>query len=219
MALGINQALYNKISDDDFRKHSWYDPESGYAYRLAGSESEQAAFINGSAYNPPARKYLSLKFRPAEGEMLDYTVGNAADWCLMRIEEMYFLEMEAVLHCSDGLNKAKKLLSDFMQKYRYSGYTCDAILTKDAFITEMMFQKRIEFWGEGVLIYDYKRLNQGIKRGYSGTNIPSTARFNCEGRSPQWNIVISRREYLSNTGIRHPEMNNPDPSEKLPLWK
>lgn len=220
VALGVNQALYNKISDNDFRKHSWYDPDLGYNYKLAGSENEQAAFIQGSAYNPPAVKYLSLKFRPAEGEMLDYTVGNCADWCLMRIEEMYFLEMEAVLNLPDGLEKAKKLLTEFMTKYRYSSYSsCEMIFTKEAFITEMMLQKRIEFWGEGILYFDYKRLNQGITRGYTGTNIPATVRFNCEGRSPQWNIVIPRREYLSNTGIKHPEMNNPDPSEKIPLWK
>ena len=220
VAFGVNQALYNQISDEDFRKHSWYDPDLGYQYRLAGSEDEQMAFIYGSVYNPPAQKYLSLKFRPGEGEMLDYTIGNNTDWCLMRIEEMYFLEMEAVAALPGGMEKARELLNDFMNDYRYEGYNCTYLTAShEAFIKEMMLQKRIEFWGEGVLIFDYKRLNQGILRGYTGTNIPETARFNSEGRSPQWNIVISRSEYQSNTGIKHPEENNPDPSEKLELWK
>ena len=219
--LGVNQALYSQINDEDFRKHSWYDPDLGYAYKFAGNADEQAGFVNGSAYNYPAVKYESLKFRPADGNVMDYTVGNCADWCLMRIEEMYFIEMEAQLRLSTGgLSKAQELLNEFMQNYRYSSYDCTlATMSTEAFIKEMLLQKRIEFWGEGVLYFDYKRLNAGITRGYTGTNVPATARFNCEGRSPQWNIVITRGEYQSNKGIKHPADNNPDPTEKLTLWK
>ena len=218
--LSVNQALYNQISDSDFRKHSWYDPESGYAYKFAGNADEQAGFVNGSMYNYPAVKYESLKFRPAGGNVMDYTIGNCADWCLMRIEEMYFIEMEAQLNLPGGLAKAQELLNEFMQEYRYSDYDCTLLtMTREAYIKELMLQKRIEFWGEGILFFDYKRLDQGIRRGYTGTNVPATARFNCEGRSPQWNIVITRGEYQSNKGIRHPDDNNPDPTEKLTLWK
>ena len=217
--LGVNQALYNRISDEDFRKHSWYDPDLNYNYKLAGSADEQAGFINGSMYNYPAVKYMSLKFRPADGNVMDYTVGNSADWCLMRIEEMYFIEMEAQLNlASGGLGKAQELLNDFMQEYRYGSYDCTLMtMTTEAFINEMMLQKRIEFWGEGILFFDYKRLDRGITRGYTGTNIPATATFNCEGRSPQWNIVITRGEYQSNKIIE--SQNNPDPTEKLTLWQ
>ena len=219
--LGVNQALYNQINDEDFRKHSWYDPDLGYAYKFAGNADEQAGFVYGSSYNYPAVKYESLKFRPADGNVMDYTVGNCADWCLMRIEEMYFIEMEAQLRLSTGgLSKAQNLLNEFMQNFRYSSYDCSlATMSTDAFIKEMLLQKRIEFWGEGVLYFDYKRLNAGITRGYTGTNVPATARFNCEGRSPQWNIVITRGEYQSNKGIKHPADNNPDPTEKPTLWK
>lgn len=217
--LGVNQALYSQISDDDFRKHSWYDPDLNYAYKLAGTAEEQKAFINGSMYNYPAVKYESLKFRPAGGNVMDYTVGNCADWPLMRIEEMYFIEMEAAL-ATKGLEEARKLLDEFMQEYRYDSYESYArALSPEAFIKEMLLQKRIEFWGEGILIFDYKRLNQGITRGYNGTNIPSIARYNCKDRSPQWNIVITRGEYQSNTAIKHPDLNNPDPTEKLRLWE
>ena len=218
--LGVNQSLYNQINDEDFRKHSWYDPDLDYSYRFAGSADEQYGFVYGSMYNYPAVKYESLKFRPADGNVMDYTVGNCADWCLMRIEEMYFIEMEANLYLEGGLEKARELLNDFMQEYRYSSYDCTVMtLSEAAFIKEMMLQKRIEFWGEGVLFFDYKRLNQGITRGYSGTNVPATATFNTDGRSPQWNIVITRGEYQSNKGIKHPEDNNPDPTEKLTLWQ
>ena len=218
--LGVNQSLYNQINDEDFRKHSWYDPDLDYSYRFAGSADEQYGFVYGSMYNYPAEKYESIKFRPADGNVMDYTVGNCADWPLMRIEEMYFIEMEANLYLEGGLEKARELLNDFMQEYRYSSYDCTVMtLSEAAFIKEMMLQKRIEFWGEGILFFDYKRLNQGITRGYSGTNVPATATFNTDGRSPQWNIVITRGEYQSNKGIKHPDDNNPDPTEKLTLWQ
>ena len=218
--LSVSASLYSKIPDEDFRKHSWYDPDLGYNYQFAGS-----AYISGnylvhpSGYGQEFKKYKSIKFRPAQGNVLDYTTGNAADWCLMRIEEMYFIEMEAELNLS-GLSKAQQLLNDFMQDYRYDSYDCTLkTLTPEAFVEELMLQRRIEFWGEGVLFFDYKRMNRGITRGYTGTNIPAVATFNCEGRSPQWNIVITRGEYQSNKGIRHPQDNNPDPTEKLILWK
>ena len=220
--LGVNQALYTRISDEDFRKHSWFDPELGYNYRLASGgqvaqiDAQTYYFIYGQ-YGFQAQKYASLKFRPADGDVLNYTVGNGADWCLMRIEEMYFIEMEAELNIN-GLAKAQTLMNEFMQKYRYSSYDCSLItMTEEAFITELMFQRRIEFWGEGLLFFDYKRLNQGITRGYTGSNIPAVAQFNCEGRSPQWNIVITRGEFQSNKVVA--SQNNPDPTGKLELWK
>ena len=220
--LGVNLALYNQIPDDDFRKHSWFDPESDYSYQFAGGSVYDPSIgylIHPSGYGTEVEKYMSLKFRPAQGNVLDYTTGNAADWPLMRIEEMYFIEMEASLN-TEGLGKAQELLNEFMQTYRYSTYDCSLkTLTTEAFIKELMLQKRIEFWGEGILFFDYKRLNQGITRGYEGTNIPAVATFNTPDRSPQWNIPISRGEYQSNKGIRHPEDNNPDPTEKLVLWK
>ena len=160
--------------------------------------------------------YVNLKFRPADGQCVEYTEGNVADHVLMRVEEMHFIQIEAALYTS-GLDAAKKLLNEFMQTYRYSSYDCSNINSQEAFIKEMLFQKRIEFWGEGILIYDYKRLNQGITRGYSGTNFPAVARFNVDGRSPQWNIVITRSEYQSNTALGQ-DTNNPDPTEKIVPW-
>ena len=222
--LGVNLALYNKIPDEDFRKHSWWDPDLDYNYQFAGGSTvsqigSQTYLVHPSGYGVEIKKYSSLKFRPAQGNVLDYTTGNAADWCLMRIEEMYFIEIEAQLNIS-GLAKAQQLLNEFMQDYRYDSYDCSLrTMTTEAFIEELMLQRRIEFWGEGILFYDYKRLNRGITRGYVGTNIPAVATFNCEGRSPQWNIVITRGEYQSNKGIRHPQDNNPDPTEKLVLWE
>ncbi len=224
----ISKATYERISDNDFRKWSWLgeDPTTWKTdpnYRYAGSDEPLTGNESYGIYNVAdyflysAKPYVSLKFRPMGGACMDYTNGGAADHMLMRVEEMYFIKMEATLH-TEGLDAAKKLLDEFMS-YRWSGqrYDCSGIISKESFIQEMLFQKRVEFWGEGILFYDYKRLDQGIIRGYSGTNFPSSARFNVEGRSPQWNLVIPRTEYLHNKGIDEGRIN-PDPTGKLPEW-
>ena len=134
----------------------------------------------------------------------------------MRIEEMYFILAEATAQV-EGLSQGKQKLEEFVQKYRDPKFKCGANTLENFLIDDLLYQKRIEFWGEGILIYDYKRLNSGFERGYSGTNQAGIFRFNCKGRSPQWNLVISRGEYQSNTGVTE-ELNNPDPSDKIEQW-
>lgn len=210
---GVSARLYDQIPDTDFRKHSWLDPkkEEYYAYKFAGSEKDKDAFLHGM---PAAKSYQSLKFRPAMGECSDYNIGNAADYCLMRIEEMYFIEAEATARLK-GLEEGKKLLKKFMTSYRDASYSRNPTSMRD-FETELLLQKRIEFWGEGILIFDYKRLDMGITRAYPGSNHAGVFKYNTDGRSPQWNIVITRAEFQSNTAINDTN-NNPDPSGKIKL--
>ena len=207
-----SKSFYNSIPDTDFRKHSWLDParEDYYAYKFAGSAADKEKFLK------TAMDYENIKFRPAQGEVTDYAVGSCADHMLMRVEEMYFIEIEAKAHTN--LQEAKTLLNEFM-KYRITdgSYDCANFSDLQSFLTQMLFQKRVEFWGEGLLLYDYKRLDKGITRGYVGTNHAGVYALNCEGRSPQWNIVITRGEFQSNTAI-NTSNNNPDPSDLLVLW-
>ena len=210
---GVASALYDQIPDADFRKHSWLDPQRTeyYNYKFAGTQADRDDFLNGSQ---GAKSYVALKFRPAQGECNDFNIGNAGDYCFMRIEEMYFIEMEAKanLEFTEGV----KLLQDFMKKYRYSSYDRNPTTWED-FKTEYMLQKRIEFWGEGILFYDYKRLDVGINRAFAGSNHPSVFRLAAtDGRSPQWNVVVTRAEFQSNTAITD-ATNNPDPSNKIPM--
>ena len=210
---GVSAKLYDQIPDSDFRKHSWLDPkkEEYYAYKFAGSEADKQSFLNGM---PAAKAYQALKFRPAMGECSDFNIGNAADYCLMRIEEMYFIEIEAQAQLK-GLEEGKKLLKNFMTQYRDDSYSRNPGTMSD-FLTELLLQKRVEFWGEGILLFDYKRLDMGITRAYPGSNHAGVFKYNTVGRSPQWNIVITRAEFQSNTAINDSN-NNPDPSGKIDL--
>ena len=233
----INKALYDRISISDFRKKSWLDPDftwnpmtanytPNHGYQFAGVDDRlsgyESAGINNAfdyfAYFTATdnAKYVNIKFRPAGGQCVEYTEGNCADHVLMRVEEMYFIEMEAVLR-TEGVEAAQQLLNTFMRTYRDRSYDCSYATSELSFIQEMLLQKRIEFWCEGILFYYYKRLHQGITRGYPETNFPAVARFNTDGRSPQWNLVITRGEYQSNTAINDSN-NNPASTELLVPW-
>lgn len=73
-----------------------------------------------------------------------------------------------------------------MKTYRYSSYQCTASAMED-FRKELILQKRIEFWGEGIIYWDYKRLELSVTRGYSGTNSPVGYRMNSkEGYCCPW---------------------------------
>lgn len=208
---GINKATYERINAFDFRRGSWLDANGEAQAPLSGTAAEQKAFLDAG------KPYVSIKFHPAQGNCNNYTVGNAVDIMLMRIEEMWFIKMEALVKTGQ-LGEAKDLLKQFMDKRVLNRtYSTDKLTSEEEFIDEMLFQKRVEFWGEGILIYDYKRLDKGITRGYPGTNHPAIMAFNCEGRSPQWTIVLPKSEVQSNNAINS-ETNNPDPSSFVPLW-
>ena len=218
-----SKRFYDAIAEGDFRKNSWLDPlylenpDAGlpYPYKFSGTDADKVNFLRGTEMNPPAVPYQNIKFRPYLGECSDYAVGNCADHPLMRVEEMYFIEMEAVAHSDLGL--AKILLEEFMDTRVVDGsFVCEAS-DLNSFLDEMLFQKRVEFWGEGVVFFDYKRLGKGIQRGYPGTNEAAVYAFNSDGLSPQWNIVVTNGEFQYNAGINS-LTNNPDPSGKLVLW-
>ena len=216
--LGASKSFYEAISNKDFRKHSWLDPAGFdfYNYKLAGTAADQNGFINGNSNVPASAEYESIKFRPGSGNCSDYTIGNVVDVPMMRVEEMYFIKAEALAQ-SGKLSDAATVLNNFMKLRILDGTYAFSANSKEDFLEELLFQKRVEFWGEGILLFDYKRLDHGITRGYAGTNWPSDWCFNSEGRSPQWNIVITRAETQTNNGIP-PELNNPDPSNFAPLW-
>ena len=213
---GASQTLYDAIPETDFRKLSWLGPDkdewTSGKYRFAGSDTDMMAFLNGQG-RPAAKPYTALKFRPAQGECNDFNVGNAIDYCLMRVEEMHFIEMEAEYHldASKGVN----MLRDFMHEYRDASYNrIQAGADFATFKKELLLQKRIEFWGEGILLYDYKRLDEPIDR--SASNHAGVFKLRTVRRSPQWNIVITRAEFQSNTAINE-GLNNPDPSDKIEI--
>lgn len=203
--------FYERISDTDWRKKWWQAPE-GSSLRDQSSKNHIEYLSAEEAEALPT--YASVKFRPGQGNQEDYNVGSATATPLMRVEEMYFIKAEAEAQSNPAAGIAT--LTDFMTKYRDPSYSTKAS-TKDEAVDEIIFQKRVELWGEGQLFFDYKRLNMSVTRGYEGTPFFDRLRLNTNGRPAWMNLVISVSEYQDNQAVNH--WNNPDPSGLYTQWK
>lgn len=123
---------------------------------------------------------------------------------------MYFIRFEAIAH-TESVAVAANEMAAFLNAYRYTdgSYVCEAT-DLDSFITELMIQRRIEFWGEGINYFAYKRLGLPVTRTYEGSNWLSSQRLNSKAgyTAPWMNYVIPEYEKDNNQGV----ILNPDPS-------
>ena len=191
----IDAAMYSRISNSDFRKLMFKAPDGH-------SLASKVPYIDARVANR-FPEYAAIKFRPNDGAIDDYEVGSASAYPIMRIEEMYFIEAEAAEHLNPGEGVA--LLQQFMTTYRDAEYSYNAYNAID----EILFQKRVELWGEGQSFFDIKRLNMSVTRGYEGTNVPYDRTFNTNGRPAWMNICIVKSAKRFNIALEGWE--NPDP--------
>lgn len=202
----ISKSLYDKISGSDWRKNSWISPDDAGKTEIPEKYRTE---LKGDAWSRlPA--YANLKFRAGSGSISTIETGLIASLPIMRVEEMYFIRFEAIAH-TEGVAAAAKEMADFLNTYRYTdgSYNCEAT-DLDSFITELMIQRRIEFWGEGINYFAYKRLGLPITRSYDGTNWLSSQRLNTKAgyTAPWMNYVLPEYERDNNQGV----ILNPDPS-------
>ena len=221
---GVSSVVYERLNDTDFRKKLIISPlHYKWGTIINDENKEQLGWIIDEskveaayeAFKPYTQlsieefvgfsPYTFFKFRPAQGERTDHIIGGTIQVPLMRCEEMYFIEMEALFH-TEGATAAVTKLAEFMAN-RDSNYV---IRTND-YLDEILYQKHLEFWGEGVAMFDMKRLNIGVNTAYEGTNYDPDRRFNQEGRLPWWTPMIPKGEVDVNKGINE-DTQNPDPT-------
>lgn len=203
----VDRKMYDRMSDTDWRKLEFMAPEGS---ALEGKNK----LISGYDHWNEIPAYTALKFRPAQGNATEYQTGAATAYPIMRVEEMYFIEAEAAAH--QDAARGAKLLTEFMKSYRDPNYSTKKTSTDDV-VEEIVFQKRVELWGEGQTFFDIKRLNYSVTRGYPGTNCADElSRLNTNGRPAWMNLVLIRTEANNNKALVG--MNNPDPSDKYTPW-
>ena len=198
---GVSKLVYDELNNSDYRKALIKGPETTYA------EFKQYTSLDESTFNAFA-PYTFFKFRPGNASHTDSTVGGAVALPIMRCEEMYFIEMEATYHL-EGADAARELLVSFV-KNRDSNYVC--YQTGEDVLSEIIFQKGFEFWGEGIVMFDMKRLDMGVTCAFENSNYYPDGQFNSEGRLPWWTYCIPQSELERNAGI---DVNNPDPTQGL----
>ena len=203
----IDSKLYSSISKTDWRKKLYSPGTLDKNYEWYQTYAADLENMNITYDKWPS--CVAIKFRPANGAVGDPNIGAASAYPLMRVEEMYFIKIEAAAH-SDA-EEGKEELVDFMKEYRDPSYKCTATSQADI-IKEIVLQKRIELWGEGQSFFDIKRLDYAVNNAYKGTNHPTSGQL-VTTRRPAWmNWVIVLSEQNNNAALVG--WNNPDPTGK-----
>jgi hypothetical protein len=207
----INNKWLIGDNDQSTAQTDWNNDYSGFnankeQYKLNSNPSWIRSRINkGNGFASWPWLYVNIKFRPHNGDYRTYEIGGATDYPVMRVEEMHFLKAEAALHHS-GVAAAATALENIV-KTRNSSYTFQAS-TKEAFLDEYVFQKGVEFWGEGVNYFDAKRLEVGIHRAYPGNNNERYQyAINMDGVFVGWTPGWNQAELNANRAIFN--YNNP----------
>lgn len=219
----IDYHLYQTIPATDARKKCYVDfkvDQSTTAQQVVAALAEYSdvpeyVFTSGNAVGSNTNGAnawggMPLKFRCKGG---NHTT-NLDAWCvdvpLMRVEEMVLIEAEAAARQDE--NRGKTILENFAktrdEKFEYGKHN-DAYnnTSTPAIINEIWWQRRVEFWGEGLAMFDVKRLNKGIIRSYAGTNHVNGYRWNTN-EPPQWmTFCIVQTETNNNPACT----NNPTP--------
>lgn len=206
----IGAQLFAEIAAGDWRKRSWIDPDDSRRTPSTTYTDSTYVTVLGATALANLDDYANLKFHAGSGNLDDYQVALLCDIPMMRMEEMEYIYLEAIAH-TQGVAAAAAQLTSWTNTYRYDdgSYSCTAT-DMDEFTKELMRQKRIELWGEGLVYFDYKRLALPVTRTYSGTNFIEAQRLNSkEGFVAPWmNYYVPEYENAYNPAVAL----NPDPS-------
>ena len=200
----IDKSLYDHMSLSDYRQAWFLNPKKMDYYNYQTCRD--------AAWLADAPDYASIKFRCLDGDFETYSVGGVSDVPVLRLEELYLIEAEAV-GASQGVAAGVALLNNFMKSYRDPSYNYTGSDLR-AFQLEVLTQMRIESWGEGWAFPSAKRLKPDVIQNYEGTNAPTDDfKINCKGIKPSWTLVIPKSEVQANVALEG--KNNPDPSSTV----
>ena len=198
--MAIDRHLYETIPATDIRKKCFLDfaiddlDDDDEIIAALSEYSDYPEAVYQTAYISSDRGTaggLSLKFRLAGGSEGHYNqyIGFRQSVPMMRVEEMVLIEAEAA-----GMQdpaRGQQLLTAFaLQRdpnfvYGQHDESYGKGSRANQIQNEVWWQRRVEFWGEGLATFDIKRLNKGIIRSYRGTNHVEDYRWNTD-TPPQW---------------------------------
>ena len=134
---------------------------------------------------------------------------HLGDYIYLRSEEAYFMEAEILAHQND-LGGAKAALESIIRT-RQDDYTYSKPLSKGDLLEEIIFHKRVEFWGEGMEFLDNRRLNIDIDRTDEtwgkANNHFDAAKFKMEQHNTHLRYQIPRAEIDNNPEISENDQN------------
>lgn len=184
-SVGVGKACGKALHDylesqgADVRR-MWFTDAEGRNINLTPMQQT----IVSETFSVSEMPYLNVKFDNDQGMVLNDMA--ASDIPLMRIEEMYLIQAEG-LAMSGNLNEGRNLLADFVATYRNPGYTCTGA-DAESLQKEIVWQRRAEFWGEGLTFFDKLRLHLDMDR-FDDPAVPDAYKLRIRGGS-RW--MISR---------------------------
>lgn len=176
----INSLLYNKISPTDVRSKMW----------VKAPTAANSIAPPGGVRVP----YMVQKFR-LPGTPSTSTMGDIP---YMRAAEMVLIEAEALARQGKDADAANVLFE--LIKKRDASATLSTNTGADL-IEEIIFNRRIELWGEGFRFTDLKRMNQALDRNGANHNSGVAVIFDVPAGDVQWEFLIPRRELDSNKAM------------------
>lgn len=146
----IYNLLYNRITATDVRKSIWFP--------MAVVPSVTPRPLVPPSTNSKYANYMANKFIVTDPQ----TIGER-DIAFMRLPEMMLITAEGYArsggHDAEAVDALYPLARQRDPNYQKSASTGAAL------IDEIMFQRRVELWGEGFRFLDLKRLNMPLDRG------------------------------------------------------
>lgn len=144
----------------------------------------------------PFKNYITTKFK----DLAD----QSGDLIGMRSSEMWMIEAEALAEANPtNLTAAKQALLTVL-KARDPNATLSTATTKDAFIDEVLVERRKEFYGElGLGYFDLKRRNKGLTRGGVNQRWPLTV----PAGDRRWAFLLPQAEIDKNLQISETDQN------------
>lgn len=162
----IDERLYNKMADDDFRKD---------AYQGAAAYGDFAYPSNNYATTRTLPSYINFKYAASKGLDGDPVKANSSDTYYMRTAEVLLMKAEAQAagsNPSDALPTLDKLLAARTRSGATTLTTANYPAMAGMTPLEMVqFQTRVELWGEGREFYNNKRWEIPVDRTGSTNHI------------------------------------------------
>lgn len=190
----ISKWLYRQIPSTDARKGWWRD----------------SLAVNQIVPNSSFRSFCQLKFKFANATT------RTGDYLIMRAEEMILIAAEAACHLGD-FAEARRLIQQLGEKRdsqyatRLAGFTnsksynSNTVAPLVTLMDEILFQRRVELWGEVPRIFDLQRLGLGVTRDYPTSN--HTADYNLPAASNYFILLLPQAELDGNPNISDDEQN------------
>lgn len=217
---GTTNPQFMANMDTDFDSYGKMAPKCATQslYNHMGGRDARRAWWTWQADMYGREGYIQKKFQfankqvEADGTVTVTDTYTGADQIWMRVPEMILIQAECLARLGRE-SEAQTVLNDFMS-HRDPEFDCSSLTgldlatltseTTGSLLEEIIWQRRIELWGEYGRIFDIKRLRQGFTRTTAEGFLESALLLSLDTSNPEsfdWVYTIPQDEINYNPWI------------------